>query len=151
MDITSFDGKYSFLSNFYESPITDKKLVFSTFPTVEHYYQAAKTTSLTEYFAIATADTPGKAKRLGQKCQIRPDWEEKKDDVMRTALKLKFSNPELKQKLLDTGDSYLVEGNTWHDREWGVCFCSRCERAPGKNKLGRMLMDLREELKESDT
>jgi hypothetical protein len=39
-------------------------------------------------------------------------------------------------------DARLVEGNTWNDRYWGVC------RGVGQNKLGHLLMKLREEYKE---
>ena len=39
------------------------------------------------------------------------------------------------------GEEYLEEGNTWHDTYWGVC------NGKGKNKLGKILMQVREELK----
>ena len=44
--INHFEGKYSFLSNFYQSTITDGNLMF---PTVEHMFQAAKTVNMAEY------------------------------------------------------------------------------------------------------
>jgi predicted NAD-dependent protein-ADP-ribosyltransferase YbiA (DUF1768 family) len=74
---------------------------------------------------------------------LRPDWREVREEVMEVGLRQKFrQNPELLQKLLDTGDAYLEEGNTWNDRYWGVC------RGVGQNKLGHLLMKLREEYKE---
>ena len=76
--INKFDGKYAFLSNFYESPISDGEI---TYPTVEHYFQAMKTSSMEEAVEIAAAPTPGRAKRLGRKCQLRPEWEEIKMTV----------------------------------------------------------------------
>jgi ribA/ribD-fused uncharacterized protein len=141
--INCFDGKYAFLSNFYDSPITEDEI---TYPTVEHYFQAMKTLDKAERFNIATQPTPGKAKRCGRKVSLRSDWEQVKESVMETALRLKFSNPELKQKLLDTGDEWLEEGTTWHDNEWGSCHCQRCINIPGKNKLGYLLMKIRSEL-----
>jgi len=61
---------------------------------------------------------------------------------METLLREKFSkDPELRAKLLNTGTSKLVEGNTWGDRFWGVC------RGQGENNLGRLLMKVREELR----
>ena len=114
--INSFDGEFAFLSNFYESPISDGEI---TYPTVEHYFQAMKTPSIEEALEIAAAPTPGHAKRLGRKCQLRSDWEEIKIPVMRSALHKKFSDLELKAKLLATGDQHLEEGNTWHDNFWG--------------------------------
>ena len=65
---------------------------------------------------------------------------------MRQALKLKFANPVLKQKLKDTGSHYLEEGNTWHDNFWGNCHCDICKDFKGANHLGRLLMQLRDEM-----
>ena len=56
-------------------------------------------------------------------------------------VKAKFSkNPILKAKLLATGDAELIEGNWWNDTYWGVC------KGVGKNKLGKILMRVRDEL-----
>ena len=79
---------------------------------------------------------------------LRPDWEKVKDGVMLDILRIKFSKPDLKQMLLDTGDAYLIEGTTWHDNYWGNCTCDRCKNITGKNMLGKTLMQVRAELKE---
>ena len=56
--------------------------------------------------------SPGQAKRLGRKVDLREDWETVKIDVMRNVLKSKFSlNSELREKLIATGDVELIEGN----------------------------------------
>jgi ribA/ribD-fused uncharacterized protein len=135
--ISRFSGEYRWLSNFFSSP-----LVFNgiEYPTAEHAYQAAKTIVPAELAQIAQARTPGQAKRLGSKCTLRPDWLEVRLDTMRDVLRAKFSRPELALLLLDTGDSYLQEGNCWGDTFWGVC------DGQGENNLGRLLMALRTEL-----
>lgn len=143
--INSFDGEFAFLSNFYDSPISDGRMIM---PTVEHYFQAAKADSMYDYIAIATAATPGQAKRAGRKAVLRHDWEDVKMNVMREALRKKFSDPELKAKLLATGDQILEEGNTWHDNFWGVCHCVKCQDTMAHNHLGKLLMELRSELQE---
>lgn len=143
--INSFDGEFAFLSNFYDSPISDGRMIM---PTVEHYFQAAKADSMYDYIAIATAATPGQAKRAGRKAVLRHDWEDVKMNVMREALRKKFSDPELKAKLLATGDQILEEGNTWHDNFWGVCHCVKCQDTMAHNHLGKLLMELRTELME---
>lgn len=143
--INSFDGEFAFLSNFFPSPITFDGI---TFPTVENWFQAWKTEVPAEFRAIATAETPGRAKRLGRKCILREDWEEVKEQVMEDGLRLKFADPELKAKLLATGDQYLEEGNTWHDNYWGVCHCIKCQDIMAKNHLGKLLMKLRTEFME---
>lgn len=56
-DITSFDGDYRFLSNFYHCDHLGT--------TTEHLYQAAKPSDPIEMIRILAAPTPGQAKRLG--------------------------------------------------------------------------------------
>ena len=140
--INCFEREYAFLSNFYPSPITYEGIKY---PTVEAAFQAAKTPDMHMKTAIATVEHPGQAKRMGRKVVLREDWEEIKDQVMEDCLKLKFSDPVLREKLLATGDEELEEGNWWHDNYWGSCYCSRCGDV-GKNKLGYLLMKIRKEI-----
>lgn len=134
-----FRNQYWFCSNFYPS-------VVYGYPTVEHAYQAAKTTDPVERAKIKAAKTPGEAKRLGRRVQIRPDWSGIKDLVMETLLRRKFENyPALREFLLATGDVELVETNRWHDIYWGACTCGCCQG--GENHLGKLLMKIRGELK----
>lgn len=130
--IESFTGQYSFLSNFYECEIDGQET------TVEHLYQAAKTENEEEQKRILEATTPGKAKRLGRRASLRPDWEDIKIDVMFGLLMKKFEQSSLQTKLLATGTRKLVEGNDWGDKFWGVC------RGHGENWLGRLLETVRE-------
>ncbi|MFT0803343.1 NADAR family protein [Bacillus swezeyi] len=86
---------------------------------------------------------PNLAKRKGRRVKLRPDWEEVKETFMYEIVKAKFEqNDQLKNRLLQTGESTLIEGNTWGDRVWGVC------NGIGENKLGKILMRVRNELKE---
>lgn len=136
--IDRFDGEYAFLSNYSASPF---RVDYVLFPTMEHYFQANKADNQNDYLRIAYAPTPGEAKRLGRKIQLRPDWEKIKDNIMLTGLRKKFADPELRNLLLATGDEELVEGNYWRDTYWGVC------NGVGQNKLGKLLMQVREEIK----
>ncbi len=137
MVIDRFKGEHRFLSNFLGGPVSYDG---ETYETVEHAYQAAKTTDLVVRKAIQECATPGRAKRLGQKSSLRPDWEDVKEGVMFGLLRIKFQIPEFRDKLLDTGSTPLIEGNTWGDVYWGVC------RGEGENRLGKLLMRIREEL-----
>ena len=83
---------------------------------------------------------------MGRHVTLRPDWEEVKVDVMREGLRHKFKNPSLRAKLLATGNEELMEGNTWHDNTWGNCVCQKCQNIPGRNMLGMLLMELRQEI-----
>lgn len=142
--IIEFEDEYAFLSNFYPSPFTHDGI---TYPTNEHFFQAMKTLDIGERKAIAAADTPGKAKRMGRSVELRPDWEKVKLYFMELGLRLKFlQHPDLAQKLIETGDEELIEGNWWCDQTWGSCSCPKHIRTPGRNLLGLLLMELRKEL-----
>lgn len=139
--IDSFRGDFGFLSNFHEATIY---VDGERYRSVEHAYQAHKTLDPWSRKLIREAKTPGEAKKLGQSVQLRGDWDVVKVDLMRSFVKKKFENPFLRPMLVATGDAELVEGNTWNDTFWGVC------RGVGQNWLGRILMEVRDELRESD-
>lgn len=145
MEINSFSGEFEFLSNFYPSPIV---VAGEFFPTVEHCFQAFKAEHKEDFIRIQTAVTPGAAKRIGRTIEMRPDWESIKIDVMSSALEKKFEIPELREKLLATGNEPLIEGNWWHDNFYGNCKCVKCENILGHNILGKLLMNLRSEIQE---
>lgn len=142
--ITRFLGQHYFLSNFYPGEITWEG---ETYPTVEHAFQAAKTPDPQERKAIRQAVTPAAAKQLGRKVHLRPDWEQVKFDILFELLQQKFSQAELRQLLLDTGDAELIEGNTWGDRLWGCVLVDG--QWVGQNQLGRQLMRLRAEIRQT--
>ena len=143
--IDCFDGKWAFLSNFYWNEIEHEGIIY---PTNEHFFQAMKTLDNDERRQIANCLTPGQAKRMGRRVALRSDWESVKEDVMLLGLCLKFADEQLADWLLETGDEELVEGTTWHDNEWGNCSCSKCINIEGKNKLGKLLMRVRDMIKE---
>ena len=135
--INRFNGQYAFLSNFYPVQITFAGI---TYPSVENAFQAMKTLDFNERLQFVNL-TPGEAKYKGKHITLRPHWDNIKPAIMKTLLELKFQNSELREKLLATGEEELVEGNTWNDTFWGVC------NGVGKNYLGKLLMRIREEIK----
>jgi hypothetical protein len=141
--IDRFRGEWEVLSNFAFVPVTRNG---ATYRTSEHAFQAAKAISPADAERVAAAPTPTEAKRLGRHVQARPDWEQIKVNVMRECLRSKFSDPAARAKLLSTGQRLLRESNTWHDNYWGDCACPRCAGTPGQNLLGRLLMELRDQL-----
>ena len=137
-NITSFNGEYSWLSNFSPSWIDYDGYVY---PTVEHAYQASKTLDITARTDIRCAIYPGRAKKIGRYVNLRPDWENVKLRLMEEFLIQKFNIPEYKNLLLGTGDVMLYEGNTWGDDYWGVY------KGKGENHLGKLIMKIRERIK----
>jgi len=138
--IDNFDNEYAFLSNFYDHQIF---YIGHWFTTSEHAFQAAKTILDREIKLIQAAKSPGQAKRLGRKVQLRHDWEAVKLQVMFDILWIKFEDPDLREKLLATGNQPLIEGNNWGDKFWGKV------NGIGKNHLGIILMDVRQKIRES--
>lgn len=139
--IDRFDGDYRFLSNFWflENPVVWEGRAYWT---VETAFQSAKTLVPSEIALFSEDISPGKAKALGRRVTLRPDWESVKVEVMSDLVMQKFlNNPDLASALLDTGTQPLIEGNTWNDTFWGVC------RGKGQNYLGRILMSVREHLR----
>lgn len=134
--IDSFRGEYRFLSNFWMVDIVNPEDGL-LYPSVEHAYVASKTLDKRLREQIRNIAKPGDVKKIGRMLELRPDWEYIKYRVMHDLLIEKFKNPELKQKLLDTGSAILIEGNTWGDTYWGVC------DGKGENNLGKLLMLVR--------
>lgn len=140
--IDSFQGDYRFLSNFWYAKVTLDGLEYRS---VEHAYMAAKTEDIALREKIRYFDTPGEAKRFCKTITLRSDWDTVKFGVMLDLVRQKFAKEPLRSKLLSTGTAELVEGNTWGDYYWGVC------RGKGQNNLGKILMQVRDELKSLDT
>lgn len=128
--IEGFFDQYHFLSNFSEEGGVQ--------PTVEHWYQAAKTEDAAEIEFIMSAETPGLAKKRGRRCTLVSNWEEIKIDVMRDLLYDKFEEPEIRAKLVATNPRELVEVNDWGDDFWGFC------TEKGQNHLGKLLEEVRQ-------
>lgn len=117
-------------------------------PTVEHYFQAQKFADLDYRERIRSCSKPKEAKALGssRKLPIRLDWDIVKDDIMLGALREKFTaHKTLHDLLLSTSNALLVEAAPG-DAYWG-CGAD----GTGLNRLGSLLMTVREELRSGST
>ena len=148
MGTINFYGRslpYFEFSNFLRDyPITLKG---KSWPSTEHYFQAQKFHDDNLQKEVRHAYTPRDAARMGRNRNnpLRKDWESVKDNIMREAVRAKFSQyPELKELLLQTGEAKLVE-HTENDSYWGDG-----GDGSGKNMLGIILMEVRKELREQD-
>ena len=139
---SKLDNEYRGFSNFAPSPIV---VGGKRYATVEHYFQSMKFPSdLAWQESIRVAPTPAKAKQLGAQTDhpIRSDWDTVRETVMLEGLRAKFQqNRGLLDQLKGTGARPLVEAST--DAFWG-----EGRTGKGKNRLGKLLEQVREELRE---
>jgi ribA/ribD-fused uncharacterized protein len=143
IEFYSTKGEFGAFSNFAAYPLV---LDGRTWPTSEHYFQAQKFVEGNHAEEIRQAKSPTVAARMGRSRQrpLRPDWESVKDAVMRKAVEAKFTQHEsLRTLLLSTGDARLVE-HTTKDSYWGDG-----GDGGGRNRLGEILMDVRDQLSQS--
>lgn len=149
MIIEKFEGRWRFLSNFYECDIEHQGI---RYPSVEHFYVSMKCNNEQmingKHYTIgdfremiANTPSPGLVKKIGQKIKVRSDWDNKKLEFMNWAIREKFKDINLAELLVQTEDIDLIESNTWNDTFWGVC------NGKGKNHLGKILMKVRDELR----
>lgn len=144
MDVVNFysvSDPFGEFSNFASYSIRVKG---QTWPTSEHYFQAQKFDDEAYRQKIRTTASPMIAARLGRsrKVKLRSDWESVKVEVMRSAVRAKFTqHDELRALLLSTGEAKIVE-HTTNDSYWGDG-----GDGSGKNMLGRILMEVRQELR----
>ncbi len=130
-------------SNFALYPI---KLDGKIWPTSEHYFQAQKFESKLYQEKIRKSRSPMKAAELGRsrKIKMKRNWDKVKDNVMFNVVYAKFiQHEELKEVLLSTLNLKIIE-HTENDLYWGDG-----KDGTGLNKLGKVLMKVREILKEN--
>ena len=134
--IIEFKDEYRWLSNFVDVEVEWEGRQYKS---VEHAYQSAKSLDK-EWKRFCRSDvSSGKVKRASRRIEIRDDWEAIKKSVMKNLLTQKFSDERFRSLLLATGDTYIIEGNTWGDTFWGVDMYS----SEGENILGKMIMEIR--------
>jgi ribA/ribD-fused uncharacterized protein len=136
---------YGCFSNFARYPIT---MACKVWPTSEHWFQAQKfvDTAVEEELGevIRREPSPMKAALIGRDRTKprRADWEAVRDDLMREVVRAKFTQHEdIREVLLSTGDAEIVE-HTANDDYWGDG-----GDGSGRNMLGRILMEVRAELR----
>ena len=136
-----FSGQLSFLANDYPCRIQMSVLGHSYFfQNAEAAFQAGKCLNPMQVAQIAQTEGAEEARQLGDRVNIRSDWETYQVVWMKQVLKCKFTqNNPLMQKLTSTYPLPLSNTNREGDTFWGVC-CGK-----GKNHLGQILMKIREE------
>ena len=137
-----FKGQYWFLSNMSQYPF-DYEIDGHTyrFQCAEAAFHASKCPArASEFEGLLGRD----AKELGKKIkpkEMRPDFNEKRLEILKDILRAKFSNPQLAMQLA-TIEGAITFDNNYHDIYWGLY------NGRGQNKLGKLLTEVRDEVKE---
>ncbi len=154
---------FDFLSNYHVSEKTglNYEIVLNVggrdcvFTSVENAYQCGKTLiagkklTLQQISQFQTATQDG-SKTLANKTFLytfQPNHATKLDGLMENLVRQKFINSgSMANELVnETGNAHLVEGNCWNDTRWGMPYDSGTKTLlPGENKLGKMLMKIRD-------
>lgn len=130
---------YGYMSNYKKAPIY---LFNNWFKWVESAYQFCKTTDPEEQLLILNAKTNNEARLLGQKVILRSDWNDIKISVMKECVLAKFlQHKDLADQLIYTGNEEIQE-DSLTDFFWAI------GDGTGQNHLGKILMEVREILKQ---
>lgn len=134
-----FHGEYYFLNNFSPSPMAvTVGNMLCEFDNVEAAYQAGRCPEKADSFLGLSGF---QAYKLGKQLEPQPDWDSMKDEWMLTLLVIKFRDPVLKRKLLNTDGTELIFETNMRDTYWGRY------KGVGENRLGQLLMKVRDMLK----
>jgi len=151
-------GDYRNFSNMSEHRID---IDGSTYPSVEHYFQAMKAKEFKDdeiYEKLLKAKSAKAAKALGKKVKgfEKEVWDAKKDGIMQVGIRTKFvQHPELRKQLQETGDRMIGEADA-RNTYWGIGTSMTSEKAKhptkwrGQNRIGKILMDLRKEFNDQE-
>jgi ribA/ribD-fused uncharacterized protein len=150
-------GEFRTFSNMAEYPIQISDVKY---PTVEHYFQVQKAKEFGDKeIEDKMMETPSSkaVKALGKKVKNfqKEIWDEKRQEIMMRAVRAKFTqHPELQKQLLETGDREIGDADA-RDSFWGIGTSENTEKSKdpskwkGQNKLGKLLMALRDDFKQS--
>lgn len=164
---------YVMLDNYYltcDYPLENKIRWFEhIFSSVEAAYKFHKYSNTLEFipaneqfqsFCIVEGKTAedirAKERELASDLRVNEEWDDVKYSIMYNAHKAKFeANPDLAKKLLDTGNKQIIapsfpvdsSGNPWGDTYWEMSFGEDLTQVGGQNKIGEILMQIRNQIR----
>lgn len=150
-NVTAFSGKKDELSNFYPCELDVFGKQFKSAEQAYQYSKAVHQGQLDIAKEILNCKDAYEAKAQARSLQYNKEWQEVKVQKMKEILSNKASQvPEFTNKLLDTKDDIIVESTT--DRFWGSgldkmdTVYTKRRFWPGRNNLGSILEEIRQEL-----
>ena len=117
------------------------------YPTAQHAFLAARTDNPVQKERLSRIKSPFRAKIAASRLPTRAEWPQIERVVLEQVMRLKFRDPTLRQKLASTGDAPILLLNDWGDNIDGVCLDQDSGHWWGENRVGLILMEIREEAK----
>ena len=152
------DEENGYLSNWYLSEFTVDDITFSSMEQYMMYEKAILFHDQETAKKILQKDNVAEIKALGRIVQNFDDtvWVKSREEIVYKGVLEKFrQNPELRKRLERTGEEIIAECAV-KDRIWEIGlsmkdedrFC--VERWNGQNLLGKILMDVRKDIKQGN-
>ena len=136
---------YGYMSNWYLTRFQYKDVEFISSEQALMWSKAIIFGDIETADKILKESNQRKIKDLGRQVQGYNDaeWSSVRYNVMVTILMEKFGqNPDLKKKLLETGDEQIFEASPF-DGIWGIKSIDANLKIDGENLLGKALMEVR--------
>lgn len=142
-----YEQDFYVLSNFSSFRLLWKGIDFDTSEAAYHWEKFPDEAARHVRSEILGARSAHEAFKIAEKnvAAYRVDWREVRVDLMRDILRAKVSQHEyVRRKLLATGNRELIE-DAWRDSFWGWG-----PNRDGQNMLGKLWMEIREEIRAVD-
>lgn len=152
-DGIAFQGETSCLSNFFPCKIGMMGQIFNCSEQAYQYMKCIACGKEETAHKIMLLSLPREIKNKGDKTDSTPKWENMKLEKMEEIVVQKFlQNPDLLQKLCDTGNYTLYEATSNLYWGCGLRLNSRLWSSgmvPGKNHMGQILMNVRDKMRDT--
>jgi ribA/ribD-fused uncharacterized protein len=146
--IDSFTGYFEFLSNNFYTPIYYEGILY---PSVTHAFHASRSSDENTRKAILNAESLVAVSKIAKRIEDPADWPNRRVRIMEQLVRDKFRrSKELLEKLKATQNREIVmtyDEETAGNIFWGVV---KGKSEKGQNQLGRILMRIREDIKEGN-
>lgn len=147
---------YGYMSNWYKASFEYAGKQFASVEQFMMYHKLMTFRQLDLADKVMQTDDPAEAKKIGRTHFANFDdtlWTRISPTIVKRGVRAKFvQHPDLMEELLSTGNTVLAECSPY-DKVWGIGLAPDDESVfdtrkwNGKNKLGRILMILREEFR----
>lgn len=143
LKIDNFSGYFEFLHNNFLTPIYYEGILY---PSVSHAFHAARSSDDSTRKAILHAESLAAVAKIAIRINDPENWQNKRLKIMEQLLRDKFRrSKELQEKLKATGNRELVM--TYIEESPGNLFWGSVKGKTGQNQLGRILMKIRDDIK----